>query len=333
MDFFVKQGVPLQIERGRRVFPKSNRASDINKAMEIFLIKNRVDIQLNHPVTGIEKQKNTFIIQTSCGMYTANAIIIATGGLSYPSTGSTGDGYTFAKKLGHDVKPTYPSLAPLLTKEKWVNDLTGLSLKNIRIQVFLPNAKKPLFEDVGEMMFTHHGVTGPLVLSASRCITDKFDKNPHILLDLKPGLSMEKLDERILRDFSENMNKDFCNSLNGLLPERLIETIITLSGIPPGQKVNAVTRTERLQLVSLLKGLILTPTATAGYNEAVITMGGVHIKHVNPSNLMSKKVNGLFFAGEVLDVDAMTGGYNMQIAFSTGYLAGKSAALYNREMQ
>jgi hypothetical protein len=329
MEFFEKRGVRLQTERGRRVFPASGRASDVTKALEMFLRDNHVTVALRHRVTAVNAiDGNIQSVHTDKRSFPAGAVIIATGGLSYPSTGSTGDGYAFARTLGHEVQPTYPSLVPLLVREPWVGKLAGLSLKNIGCRVLFPGKKKPVFTEIGEMLFTPDGITGPLVLSASRYVTDKLALNPFISLDLKPGLNMEKLDTRIQRDAAAYANRNFRNALQGLLPERLIEIIVDLSGISPERKMNSITRQERQKLAALLKDLPLTPLSTAGYNEAVITMGGVDVREINPSTLMSKKTGGLFFAGEVLDVDAMTGGYNLQIAFSTGYLAGKSAGRY-----
>jgi predicted Rossmann fold flavoprotein len=249
--------------------------------------------------------------------------------LSYPATGSTGDGYAIAKKFGHEITPTFPSLVAICTAETWVSGLEGLSLKNVRVTA--KSAKnKVVFEDMGEMVFTANGVSGPLILSASAYLCGEID-GAKISIDLKPALSREQLDSRILRDFSEARNKNFANALDELLPKRLIETIIFLSQIPPQKKVNEITRAQRQTLVKLLKNLTLTPTSTAGFKDAVITKGGVNVREINPSSLMSKKQDGLFFAGEVIDTDAMTGGYNLQIAFSTGFLAGENAAEYVKE--
>jgi predicted flavoprotein YhiN len=350
------------------VFPVSDKASDINKALENFLRVSGVKVMLNQFVESANydpERTPAFSVRTERGIFKADALIIATGGLSYKSTGSTGDGYRFAESMGHSVTPTYPSLVPLHVSETWVGEVAGLSLKNVRCSVYTGRQKgktTPVFSDIGEMMFTPKGVTGPLVLTASRYLTEflpaaesnSADRNaadrnaadrtacenptsrlqntansiphPFISVDLKPGLSLEELDDRIQRDFIENINKDFANALDKLLPQSLIPVLVTLSGIAPERKVNAVTKRERLSLAALMKDLRLTPTETAGYAEAVITMGGVAVKEINPSTMMSKKAEGLFFAGEVLDVDALTGGFNLQAAFSTGYIAGKSAA-------
>ena len=324
MAFFEELGVPLKTERGGRVFPVSDKADDITRALAAKMRRLKVDVRLNCEVLEIV---HGFMVRTSSGDFAGDAVIVATGGLSYPSTGSTGDGYRFAKGLEHSVTATYPSLVPLCVAENWIGDLTGLSLRNVRATV---RGKKVLYEETGEMLFTPTGITGPIILRASAFLTEKLAQGERIsiTIDLKPALSHEQLDARILRDFAENQNKNFANSLDGLLPQRLINMIINLSGISPEKKVNTITKNERGTLVKLLKALPLSPTKTTGYKEAVITKGGVNVKEINPSTMMSKKIPGLFFAGEVLDVDAMTGGYNLQIAFSTGYLAGKSATFF-----
>jgi len=330
MAFFEGQGIALKTERGGRVFPVSDKAHDINDALRAFLRATGVRVELNCAVRSIVSEHNRFAVETSKHpAVITDALIISTGGLSYPSTGSTGDGYTWAKQLGHNINPTFPALVPLLSPEPWIPALEGLSLKNVKCTARISN--KIVFEDVGEMLFTKAGITGPLILSASAYLAGRFDSGTTISIDLKPGLTPEQLDNRLLRDFEANKNKDFANALDGLLPQRLIETIINLSQILPHKKVHTITRKERLHLAHLLKNLELRPTGNAGYKEAVITKGGISTKEVSPSTLMSKLVPGLFFAGEVLDVDALTGGYNMQIAFSTGYLAGVSAAKFLSE--
>jgi len=331
MNFFETRNLPLKTERGGRVFPVSDKASDVTRVLADYMQQNGVRVKLNHTVRGIEAKNERFFISidngSGKGKIESRAIIIATGGLSYPSTGSTGDGYSFARKFGHSVTTTHPSLVPLHVKESWVADLEGLSLRNVRCTAKLffgeSGKEKIVYEELGEMLFTAKGVTGPLILKASAFLTDKLPAELYI--DLKPGLTPEQLDTRILRDFAEFPNKYFLNALDGLLPKRLIETVVTLSGIPESKKINEITRKERKELIKLLKALPLTPIKTAGFREAVITRGGVDVREINPSTLMSKSVGGLFFAGEVLDVDAFTGGYNLQIAFSTGYLAGLSA--------
>jgi len=324
MAFFQDRNVPLKTERGGRVFPVSDRANDINQALGAHLRKIGVNIALNCEVKSMEQDGDSFSITTPTGRIHAKAVIVATGGLSYPSTGSTGDGFIWANQLGHSVVSTFPSLVPLEAQEPWIASLAGLSLKNVKCTLRL--GKKIAFEELGEMMFTPTGITGPLILSASAYLAGKHQ--PLISIDLKPGLTHDQLDTRLLRDFEIYKNRDFCNALDGLLPQRLIETIITLSNIPPHKKVHTITRAERQNLASIFKNLEIRPTGNAGYKEAVITKGGISIKDVSPSTLMSKHMPGLFFAGEVLDVDALTGGYNMQIAFSTGYLAGMAVAEY-----
>lgn len=320
--------VPLKTERGGRVFPVSDKANDINLALRGLLKAASVRVELNCPVYDIS-YRDVFLVKTRKATHQANTIIIATGGLSYPSTGSTGDGYTFAKELGHGIIPTLPSLVPLLACEPWIPTLEGLSLRNVKCKV--TDSKKVLYEEIGEMLFTNKGITGPLILSASAYIAGKSEAL--ITIDLKPGLTPDQLDIRLLRDFETHKNKDFRNALDSLLPQRLIETIISLSKIPPETKVHTITRNQRQSLVHLLKNLEIRPTGNHGYKEAVITKGGVSTKEVNPSTLMSKHIPGLFFAGEVLDVDALTGGYNMQIAFSTGHMAGQSAAKFLQREQ
>ena len=340
MDFFERRGLALKTERGNRVFPQSDRADDVNKTLAAWLREVGVKVKLNTAVQGVEvrsqrsevrgrklnpKQDSLFHVVTNDKIFVADAVIIATGGLSYPSTGSTGDGFTFAKKLGHTVTETHPALVPLVCAEEWITALEGLSLRNVNVTARL-GSDAAIYKETGEMIFTANGVSGPLILTASAFLCDKFASAPTLSIDLKPALSPEQLDARILRDFSAAQNKYFANALDELLPKRLIETVIALSEIPPQKKVNEITRAERQRLVTLLKALPLTPTGTEGFKQAVITRGGVNVLEINPSTLMSKKIPGLFFAGEVLDTDAMTGGYNMQIAFSTGWLAGVSAA-------
>ena len=349
MAFFEELGTPLKTERGGRVFPVSDKADDITKALAGFMKRHGVKVEFNTTVQDIKAcctprncenssddatSKTQWTISAlprkggPARTFTADAVIIATGGLSYPSTGSTGDGLRFAKEFGHTVTPTYPSLVPITVAEPWVAELTGLSLRNVKCTAI--SSGKKIYDEFGEMLFTPTGVTGPIILRASAFLTEILAETSHTLrleIDLKPALSPEQLDARILRDFAESPNKNFVNALTALLPERLINIMVELSQIPPDKKVNAITKKERQTLVALLKALPLTPTKTTGYSEAVITKGGVNVKEINPSTMMSKKHPGLFFAGEVLDVDAMTGGYNLQIAFSTGYLAGKSVAL------
>ena len=327
MHFFEECGVPLKVERGDRVFPVSDKSSDIINGLARRLKQAGVTVRFGAEVNkvsvkdgvvkGVELQNGENL---SC-----DACIIATGGLSYTSTGSTGDGYTFAKLCGHTVTECYPSLVALKITEPFAKELEGLSLKNVRLRAVQGN--KELYNDFGELVFTADGVSGPLVLSASAVVTDKLEKGEVTLfLDLKPALSKEELDARILRDFEEAKNKQFRNALDKLLPQRLIRVIIELCRIPEEKQVNSVTKQERSMLTDVLKGMPMHIKKTGGFNEAVITKGGVSVKEVNPSTMESKFVRGLFFAGEVLDTDALTGGYNLQIAWSTGYLAGSCAA-------
>jgi len=327
MEFFKECGVPLKVERGDRVFPVSDKSSDVISGLADRLRQEGVTVRFHATVNKLrtEEGRVTGVILQNGEVITCDACIVATGGISYTSTGSTGDGYTFAKLCGHTIKECYPSLVALKIAEPFAKELEGLSLKNVRLKVL--QGKKELYQDFGEMLFTADGVSGPLVLSASAVLTDKLSGYETILcLDLKPALSKEELDSRILRDFEEAKNKQFKNALDKLLPQRLIRVIIEFSGIPEEKQVNSVTKQERNTLVELLKGMQLHVTGTGGFNQAVITRGGVSVKEVNPSTMESKLVQGLYFAGEVLDVDALTGGYNLQIAWSTGYVAGMCAA-------
>lgn len=325
MDFFERQGVPLKTERGNRVFPVSDRAVDIVDALVGAV--NGVGVKtVNARVAELraENGRVSSVITEHGSEFFFDAVILATGGKSYPVTGSTGDGYEWAKKLGHTVTELRPSLVPLEAHEGFCTRLCGLSLKNVTLTVWEEGRKKPLFSDLGELMFTDFGITGPLVLSASARM-DRCGKTPHTaVIDLKPALDPDTLDKRILRDFKENANKNFINSLDMLLPKRLISVIVHNTGIDPQKKVNAVTREEREKLVNEIKNLTLHITRFRPIEEAVVTSGGVSLKEVDPATMGSKLVGGLSFAGEILDVDAYTGGFNLQIAFSTGYLAGSS---------
>lgn len=325
MDFFEQNQTPLKTERGGRVFPVSDHSSDIIHALTKALRQFHVDIRLNTRIESVTKETGQFLVKDTGGrIYTAAKVILATGGLSYPSTGSTGDGYLFAERLGHTMTPRNPSLTAMYTKESYIPSLQGLSLKNVR--ACISDGRRILYDDFGELLFTHFGVSGPLMLSASAIINDQLMKEPlRLVIDLKPALTEEQLDKRILRDFEEVQNKQFKNSLNHLLPAKLIPVLIDLSGIDPEQKVNEITREERKSLLYLLKNFPATLTGFRDFKEAIITRGGVNVKEVNPSTMESKLVEGLYFAGEMLDVDAVTGGYNLQIAWSSGYLAGMSA--------
>lgn len=325
INFFETNGMKTKIERGNRVFPVSDHSSDVISTVAKELRKNQVDIRLFTPVKDliITNDKACGVLLENGEKIMCDSVIIATGGLSYPSTGSTGDGYRFAKDSGHTINKCEPSLVPMNIKEEWVKELQGLSLRNVNVRII--NGKKKLYNELGEMLFTHFGVSGPLILSASAMINRKyFDENLKIIIDLKPALDMEQLNKRILRDFEEELNKQFKNSLNKLLPSKLIPVVINLSGIDPDKQVNTITKEERQKLAYQLKNLEISFNGFRGWNEAIITKGGISVKDINPSTMESKIVNNLYFCGEILDLDALTGGYNLQIAWSTGYLAGDS---------
>lgn len=374
MDFFEKAGCPLKVERGQRVFPKSDHSSDIIKALEQELRRLGVQVLLNTEVKRIsttplaaesesemtgsaeednksgnnkysKKKKGSKRKQTCCAEISkielydrvarkksemnADKLIIATGGCSYILTGSTGDGYRFAKECGHSIIPTMPALVPFSVRENWCCELQGLSLKNVQVRVELDG--KQIYSDFGEMLFTHYGVSGPLILSASSyyvheiCKEENHNKEAKLFIDLKPALTDEQLDKRILREFDSNKNKQFKNVISSLFPAKLVPVMPVLADIDPDRRVNEVTREERERFVRMIKHMELTITGVRDYNEAVITKGGVSTSEVSPSTMESKLVKGLYFAGEVLDLDALTGGFNLQIAWSTGYLAGISA--------
>ena len=325
MELFEGLGVELKVERGKRVFPVSDRSLDVVLALEKYLKKNGVKLHLESPVEGIliADGRAEGIRLKNGKEERADGVIVCTGGLSYPGTGSTGDGYRFAKAAGHHVTKLYPSLVPLRTEEDWCHELMGLSLKNIEITIKNKKGKK-VYSDFGEMLFTHFGVSGPVILSASRHIILTIEEGYRLYIDLKPAMDEKKLDARILRDFEKFANKDFANALDALLPQKLIPVIVRLSGIDARKKVNSVTKEERKRLVGLLKALPLTITGTTGYNEAVVTCGGIQVNEIDPATMESKFVKQLHFAGEVLDVDAYTGGFNLQIAFSTGFAAGNA---------
>ncbi len=327
MDFFEKEGCHLKIERGDRVYPVSDHSSDVIAALLRTLKKQNVEISYHREAAELLFQQGavTGVRLTTGEELRADKVIVSTGGLSYAATGSTGDGYRFAKEAGHDVIKPVPSLVPLNTQESWCADLMGLALKNVELR--LADEKKEYYRGFGEMIFTHFGVSGPLVLTAS-CYYAKFlyGRPAKLTIDLKPALSEEQLDKRILRDFEENKNKQFGNALGGLFPAKLIPVMVRLSGIGAEKKVHEITKEERRKFVSLIKSLSLTVNGARDFSEAIITQGGVNVKEINPSTMESKKIRGLYFAGEVLDLDAVTGGFNLQIAWSTGYLAGSSAA-------
>lgn len=325
MDFFEELGVRLKVERGNRVFPESDHSSDIIHALKHELEQLGVEIHFCTEVKDVlvEHEKFTGVVLKNGKKVSGDACVVATGGISYASTGSTGDGYRFAEKTGHKVTELYPSLVPMEVKEWYAKELQGLSLRNVRGTIW--DGKKKLYDEFGEMLFTHYGVSGPIIISASSVVGKKLqDKELTLQIDLKPALSREQLDQRVLRDFEENKNKQFKNAVDKLFPAKLKPIMIELSGISPEKKVNEISKEERLYFVDLIKNFKMTLTGLRSYNEAIITKGGVSVKDIDPGTMESKKISGLYFAGEVLDLDALTGGFNLQIAWSTGYLAGIS---------
>lgn len=325
MEMIQNAGCPLKVERGERVFPLSDHASDITAAFQRLLKEKGVQVRFHTTVRDVTAKDGqvTGVRLTDGDMLEADAVVAATGGLSYPSTGSTGDGYRMAQIFGHTVRECVPALVPVEIREAWCKSLQGLSLKNVTLTMTC--GKKQVYQGFGEMLFTHFGVSGPLVLSASsyygRC---KDKESIWFTIDLKPALSVEMLDKRLLREFEENRNRQIKNVLGRLYPAKLVPVMIMVSGLSGEQKVNEVTRQQRQCLVEATKRLSMQVKGLRGFEEAVITQGGVTVKEVNPSTMESKQVKGLYFAGEVLDVDAMTGGFNLQIAWSTGHLAGTS---------
>lgn len=353
MDFFTHNGCPLKTERGNRVFPVSDKSSDILRTMEHALSQAGVQVQLHAEVLELLMEKEDAEVKTCIGVKVkgqgkireekADAVIVAAGGCSYPSTGSTGDGWIFAESAGHSIKSPVPALVPLLLKEEEAKELQGLSLKNIEIRVM--QGKKEKFREFGEMLFTHFGASGPVILSASSYVAKEISRRKgrdkakateqnqceekdtaylSLFIDLKPALSIEQLDARILRDFEEEKNKQFKNSLSRLLPAKLIPVMIRRSQILPEKQVNEITREERHRLAQVIKEFSFTITGTRSFSEAIITQGGISAKEINPSTMESKKAKHLYFAGEILDTDAVTGGYNLQIAWSTGWTAGNA---------
>ena len=320
MELLEELGCPLKVERGNRVFPVSDHSSDVIAALQRGLRKENVDIYFNTTVKKIliEDGIVTGVRLVSGDTVKADKVVVATGGMSYQATGSTGD--DFARKAGHKVTKLTPALVPFEIKEDYCKQLMGLSLRNVAVTMTADGKK--IYDDFGEMLFTHFGISGPVVLSASSYIGRYQGKELKFIIDLKPALNKEQLDHRVLKDFNKTLNKDFVNSLDHLLPKKLIPVMIELSGIPEHKKVNEITKKERERFVSLLKHLELTITGVRGFKEAIITQGGVNVKEIDPGTMESKKIKGLYFAGEVLDLDAVTGGFNLQIAWSTGYLAG-----------
>ncbi len=320
MDLLKQYGLEVKVERGNRVFPKSDKSSDVIKAFTKFLEDKGVELRLNTNILDIEKKDDKFHIRTKDQEMIFDKILITTGGKSYPTTGSSGDGYKFAEKLGHSIKDLQPSLIPLEIKEDWVRGLQGLSLRNVSIRAKYKD--KILYEDFGEMIFTHYGISGPIVLSMSNFLHDHRDKDIKIFIDLKPALDQEVLDARLLKDFEKYNNKNFKNGLGDLFPKKLIDTIIELSSIDPDKVIHQISREERLALLHLIKNLEMSFKDFRPIEEAIVTSGGVDTKEIDPSTMESKLVPGLYFAGELIDVHGLTGGYNLQIAYSTGYLAG-----------
>ena len=325
--FFEEAGVPLKTERGKRVFPVSDKAQDIVDALAKLLRKEGVEVVFEKVTSLLCEDGRTIGVKTEKGIYAADSVIVCTGGMSYKQTGSDGDGYRFAKAVGHSVTPLVPSLVPLVSDDRCCPRMQGLSLRNVSLKVINLENGKFIYEDFGEMMFTHFGLTGPLVLSASAHIPEIFPGEYAVELDLKPALDMKTLDTRILRDFAKFVNRDFANSLSELLPLKMVDVIVERSGIDPHKKVNSVTKEERHALCELLKHFRVGISGFRPINEAIITKGGISVKEITPGTMESKLMRELYFAGEVLDVDAYTGGFNLQIAFSTAVLAGESAAI------
>lgn len=327
MEFFENEGVELKVERGNRVFPVSDKAVDIVDALNNASQRSgakRIQGRVTHIITS---EGRVCAVKTEDGReLECDKVIVATGGKSYSVTGSTGDGYILAESLGHTIVEPKPSLVPLVAHEGWCSDAQGLSLRNVEITVYDKESYKEVYREFGEMLFTHYGVSGPLILSASTHMHDLGKKQYEIYIDLKPALSFEQLDQRVQKDFLEFANKNLINSLGKLLPQKLIPVIVKLSGIKPTTKTNQVTKEQRHTLVNLLKSLKVTAIAFRPIDEAIVTSGGIKTSEINPKTMESKLINGLYFAGEVIDVDAYTGGFNLQIAFSTGHLAGESAA-------
>ena len=326
MELFENLGVPLKIERGNRVFPVSDKSVDIVDALAKYMRQNNVKKVFDRAEKiELDETGNICGVKTFQGkVYDCDAVIIATGGLSYPTTGSTGDGYEIAKQLGHTVTELSPSLVPIESSDKCCKRMQGLSLKNIEIRIIDHTCNKTVYKDFGEMLFTHFGVSGPVILSASSHLRTIDNERYSLMIDTKPALSEEQLDARIRRDFEAFSNKDFQNSLSKLLPSKMIPEVVEKTKIPPYKKVNQLTKAERTLLVKTLKNFEIVLTRLRPVEEAIITSGGISVKEINPKTMESKIIPGLFFAGEIIDVDAYTGGFNLQIAFSTGYLAGNN---------
>ena len=323
MDFFEGCGVPLKTERGNRVFPVSDKSVDIIDALFRQILKYGIKL-VNDNVTDLIMENNAVKgVITDNGRYTADAVVVCCGGCSYPKTGSDGYGYLLAKQAGHTIIEPVPSLVPIVVNEEWCGQLQGLSLKNVTLKVY-NNKNKEIYSDFGEMLFTHYGISGPMVLSASSHMDLKKSPEYRFVIDLKPALSDEQLDRRIIGDLEKYRNKDLLNALGDLLPKKMIPISVMLSGIEPHKKCNEITKGERMKLLAALKKLTLTFKEFRPIEEAIVTSGGIRVKEIDPKTMQSKLCSGLYFAGEVIDVDAYTGGFNLQIAFSTGYLAGNS---------
>lgn len=324
MELFESLGVPLKVERGNRVFPQSDRAQDVVSALERYVRSSGAEVA-HTTVRGIRAENGAVrAVLTDAGEIECDSAVICTGGLSYPLTGSTGDGYRFARELGHTVTPTRPSLVPLVSPDPCCERMQGFSLRNVTLTVY--NGKgREVFRELGELMFAHFGVTGPLALSASAHMRDFERERYRLEIDLKPGLDEKKLDARLLRDFEKYRNRDFANALGDLAAKSMIPVLVERSGIPPETKVNSITKQQRRALLELFKHFSIDVTGTRPVDEAIVTSGGVDVREIDPRSMGSKLVRGLYFAGEVIDVDAYTGGFNLQIAWSTGYLAGNNA--------
>ena len=322
-DILMQMGVPTKVERGNRVFPVSDKSSDVIKALASYMKKYNVSVRLGNGIADIAADEGGVkgVYTTGGEFVRASSVVVATGGLSYPSTGSTGDGLKWAKKLGHTVVTPRPSLVPMETREKWVKDLQGLALRNVKVTAINYKSDK-IRSEFGEMLFTHFGVSGPVILTLSRFVIDSMENGIRLIIDTKPALSNEKLDRRMIRDFMENANKRAKYSLDTLLPKSLAAYVFDLSGINPDKPVHQISKDERHALAKLLKSITVNITGLRPFSEAVITAGGVSTKEIDPTTMESRICKGLYFAGEVLDVDALTGGFNLQIAFSTGYAAG-----------
>lgn len=328
MELFEALGVKLKVERGQRVFPESDHASDITNALESHVRRKGAKIYFNTPVTGlIIEDGEVKGVSTNRGSMRFDAVILATGGMSYPSTGSTGEGHAFLKEAGHSISPCRPALTPVETEESWPADLMGLTLKNVELTAYTNKngKKKKLYNELGEMLFTHFGVSGPLVLTLSSLLPEDY-RGTELFIDLKPALDEQTLDNRMLREFASMPNKQLVSVMDTLEPHALGEKVCELAGVSPYKSVNSVTAAERRAIVTMLKGIPLTVKSLRGMNEAIITRGGVNVKEINPSTMESKLIKNLYAAGELLDADALTGGFNLTIAFATGALAGKSAA-------